>query len=157
MRGSARRCRSEGSKLPRDGASCRQVWFALVLGLALLASAIRLQVHGGPSALRVALWALGIVFVATGGMLLRGLRSVRPGEGVAVELFDQYLGTLRSPGLLCVSPWAKFRRISLKIRTYETSLIRVNDSDGNPIEISTLVVWQVKDTSRALYAVQRGL
>ena len=138
MRGSARRCRSEGSKLPRDGASCRQVWFALVLGLALLASAIRLQVHGGPSALRVALWALGIVFVATGG-------------------FGQYLGTLRSPGLLCVSPWAKFRHISLKIRTYETSLIKVNGSEGNPIGISTLVVWQVEDTSRALYAVQRGL
>ena len=70
-----------------------------------------------------------------------------------VQLFGRYTGTIRSEGLLWVNPYAKRRRVSTKIRNHETPLAKVNDADGNPIEIAAVVVWQVEDTAKAVFGV----
>jgi regulator of protease activity HflC (stomatin/prohibitin superfamily) len=79
--------------------------------------------------------------------------SVAPGEARVVQLFGRYTGTIRTTGLRWVNPLTKRTRISTRIRNHETQLAKVNDADGNPIEIAAVVVWQVHDTARALYEV----
>jgi regulator of protease activity HflC (stomatin/prohibitin superfamily) len=83
----------------------------------------------------------------------QGLTPVIAGEARVVQLFGNYQGTVRDPGLQWVNPVSKRRRVSTRIRNHETPLAKVNDADGNPIEISAVVVWQVEDTAKALYAV----
>jgi regulator of protease activity HflC (stomatin/prohibitin superfamily) len=83
----------------------------------------------------------------------QGLTPVIAGEARVVQLFGNYQGTVRDPGLQWVNPFTKRRRVSTRIRNHETPLAKVNDADGNPIEIAAVVVWQVEDTAKALYAV----
>ena len=83
----------------------------------------------------------------------QGLTPVIAGEARVVQLFGNYQGTVRDPGLQWVNPLSKRRRVSTRIRNHETPLAKVNDADGNPIEIAAVVVWQVEDTAKALYAV----
>jgi regulator of protease activity HflC (stomatin/prohibitin superfamily) len=70
-----------------------------------------------------------------------------------VQLFGRYRGTVREPGLQWVNPFTERRKVSTRIRNHETPIAKVNDADGNPIEIAAVVVWQVLDTARAIYAV----
>jgi regulator of protease activity HflC (stomatin/prohibitin superfamily) len=83
----------------------------------------------------------------------QGLTPVIAGEARVVQLFGNYHGTVREPGLQYVNPFTKRRRVSTRIRNHETPQAKVNDADGNPIEIAAVVVWQVEDTARAIYAV----
>jgi len=83
----------------------------------------------------------------------QGLTPVIAGQARVVQLFGNYQGTVRDPGLQWVNPLAKRLRVSTRIRNHETPLAKVNDADGNPIEIAAVVVWQVEDTAKALYAV----
>ena len=83
----------------------------------------------------------------------RGLTPVQPGEARVVQLFGRYNGTVRNPGLCWVNPFTERRKVSTRIRNYETQVAKVNDADGNPIEIAAVVVWQVEDTAEALYEV----
>jgi hypothetical protein len=127
---------------------------ALIVAVVLISLDIRLTGHGsGPPALRVIIWVAVIVLVAAAAQAVRGLTQVPPGEAVVVQLFGSYRGTIRDPGLCWVNPWAVRRRISVKIRSYETPLMRVNDSEGNPIEIMLVAVWEVADTAKAVFAV----
>jgi regulator of protease activity HflC (stomatin/prohibitin superfamily) len=98
------------------------------------------------------LWTAIVVFVAAGSAFL-GLTPVVAGEGRAVQLFGRYRGTLRRPGLHCVNPFTIRRKVSVRVRNLETAIAKVNDADGNPIEIAAVVVWQVHDTAKALYGV----
>jgi regulator of protease activity HflC (stomatin/prohibitin superfamily) len=82
-----------------------------------------------------------------------GLTAVAPGEARVVQIFGGYAATVRVAGLRLVNPFAKRRKVSTKIRNHETAVAKVNDADGNPIEIAAVVVWQVEDTARATYAV----
>ncbi len=106
---------------------------------------------GGPGA--EALIAFAIVLFIAAQLALRGLTAVVAGEARAVQLFGRYRGTLRDPGLHWVNPFARKRRVSTRIRNLETAIAKVNDLDGNPIEIAAVVVWQVQDTAQALYVV----
>ena len=67
--------------------------------------------------------------------------------------FGHYAGTLRTQGLHWVNPFTRRRRISVRVRNFETSKLKVNDHDGNPIEIAAIVVWKVTDTAEALFEV----
>jgi regulator of protease activity HflC (stomatin/prohibitin superfamily) len=96
---------------------------------------------------------LAIVLFPIADLSLRGLTSVIAGEARVVQLFGSYRGTIRDPGLQWVNPFTKRRRVSTRIRNHETPLAKVNDADGNPIEISAVLVWRVEDTAKALYAV----
>jgi regulator of protease activity HflC (stomatin/prohibitin superfamily) len=98
-------------------------------------------------------WIVGILLAIVACLVFAGLTAVAPGEARVVELFGRYLGTVRSTGLRWVNPLARRRIVSTRLRNHETPLAKVNDADGNPIEISAVVVWQVEDTARALYDV----
>jgi regulator of protease activity HflC (stomatin/prohibitin superfamily) len=86
-------------------------------------------------------------------ILLGGLLIVNPNEGQVLQLFGTYVGTLRDQGFRWVNPFTSKRRISLRVRNFETSKLKVNDLDGNPIEIAAVVVWQVVDTAEAVFQV----
>ncbi|MGC2206569.1 MAG: SPFH domain-containing protein [Candidatus Dormiibacterota bacterium] len=78
---------------------------------------------------------------------------VQPGQTKVVRFFGSYVGTVRRTGLSWILPLADRRTMSTRVRNFETNHLKVNDADGNPVEIASIVVWQVADTSRAVYAV----
>src|SRR5216117_2435158 len=122
----------------------------LLAGVVLLALGVSLGPNAaGPIAL---IWAAAVLIIA-GYLALRGLTPVVAGEARVIQLFGKYRGTVRDPGLHWVNPFARRRKVSVRIRNHETTLAKVNDADGNPIEIAAVVVWQVQDTAQALYAV----
>jgi len=127
----------------------------LVLSIVVLLAAVGLLILSKPAGggAEVALIILGILLLLGGGLALRGLFAVVPGEARVIQLFGRYAGTVREPGLRWVNPFTDRRRVSTRIRNHETALAKVNDADGNPIEIAAVVVWQVDDTALALYAV----
>jgi regulator of protease activity HflC (stomatin/prohibitin superfamily) len=86
-------------------------------------------------------------------IMLGGLLVVNPNEGQVLQLFGTYIGTIREQGFRWVNPFTSKRRISLRVRNFETSKLKVNDLDGNPIEIAAVVVWQVVDTAEAVFQV----
>jgi regulator of protease activity HflC (stomatin/prohibitin superfamily) len=128
---------------------------ALVLGLVALCVGIGLLVEGLTSTPArggaPATW--GGLLLVVAWLLLAGLVSVVAGEARALQLFGRYQGTVRDAGLTFVNPLTKRRKVSVKLRNHETAVGKVNDADGNPIEIAAVVVWQVQDTAKALYAV----
>ena len=121
---------------------------AALVAIALLATGIALKSGGGTALIVVA----ALVFIAA-GLAFRGLTPVVGGQARVVQLFGRYRGTIREPGLHWVNPFAERRRVSTRIRNHETPMAKVNDADGNPIEIAAVVVWQVQDTAQALYSV----
>ncbi len=128
----------------------------LVLGVVLLLAGAALLILSGVSASgagKVALIVAGLLVLIAGWLAVRGLTPVVAGEARVVQLFGRYLGTIRTPGLHWVNPFARRREVSTKIRNLETAIAKVNDLDGNPIEIAAVVVWQVQDTAQAIYAV----
>jgi regulator of protease activity HflC (stomatin/prohibitin superfamily) len=127
---------------------------ALIVAAVLLDRGIRLAGHGhGVPSGPVLPLAAGSVLAAAGVLLLRGLTAVAPGEAVVVQLFGRYLGTVREPGLRWVPPFTARHRLSVKIRSHETAPSKVNDADGNPIELAVVALWQVTDTARAVFGV----
>jgi regulator of protease activity HflC (stomatin/prohibitin superfamily) len=121
-------------------------------GVALLGSGIGVA-SGGSGGLGGTLIVLGVIVLAAGVVTATGLTSVMPGQARVVQLFGRYVGTARTPGLRWFNPFTRRRRVSTRIRNHETTVTKVNDADGNPIEIAAVVVWQVSDTARALYEV----
>ena len=129
--------------------------YALAAGAAALAGGVALlwnahQQTGGTATALV--WA-GIIVLIIAGLLLAGLTPVVPGEARVIQLFGKYRGTIRDPGLQWVNPFTHRIKVSTRIRNHETAQAKVNDADGNPIEIAAVVVWQVADTAKAIYSV----
>ena len=127
----------------------------LVLGIVLVLAAVALLVLAGHQSGGVskALIVLGILVLLAGGLLLRGLTAVVPGQARVVQLFGKYRGTIRDAGLQWVNPFTNRIVVSTRIRNQESAQAKVNDADGNPIEIAAVVVWQVHDTASAIYSV----
>lgn len=86
-------------------------------------------------------------------VLLAGVFVVNPNEGRVLQFFGRYVGTVRDQGLRWANPLYTKRRISLRVRNFETERSKVNDTDGNPIEIAAVVVWRVVDTAEATFEV----
>ena len=118
-------------------------------GIALFLVGVNLK-NGGA---KTALITLAVLIFIAAWAQLRGLTAVVAGEARVIQLFGRYWGTIRAPGLHWVNPIAERRKVSTRIRNHETPIAKVNDADGNPIEIAAVVVWQVRDTSRAIYSV----
>jgi regulator of protease activity HflC (stomatin/prohibitin superfamily) len=120
-------------------------WLGVLVVAACIAAAILL---GGSSAP-----ALAAVPIVLGVLVLTSLVIVQPGHTKVVRFFGSYVGTVRRTGLWWILPLADRRGLSIRVRNFETNHLKVNDADGNPVEIAAIVVWQVADTSRAVYAV----
>src|SRR4051812_23565679 len=82
-----------------------------------------------------------------------GLFVVNPNEGRVLQLFGDYVGTVRIPGLRWANPFFTKKRISLRVRNFESARLKVNDNEGNPIENAAVVVWQVVDSAEAVFQV----
>ena len=85
--------------------------------------------------------------------LNKGFFQVQPNQGQVMQLFGRYSGTARDEGLRWTNPFYSKRVISLRVRNFESGKLKVNDNDGNPIEIAAVVVWQVVDTAEAVFCV----
>ncbi len=82
------------------------------------------------------------------------LEVVTPGQMAVVQFFGRYIGTIERPGFWLVVPFTLRKRVSVRVRNFETNHLKVNDADGNPVEIAAIVVWQVVDTAKSTYAVE---
>ena len=127
----------------------------LVLGIVLTLAGVAVIVLASHQSGGVgkALITLGIVAFIVSSLIFAGLISVVPGQARVVQLFGKYRGTIREPGLQWVNPFTKRIVVSTRIRNQESAQAKVNDADGNPIEIAAVVVWQVHDTASARYSV----
>jgi regulator of protease activity HflC (stomatin/prohibitin superfamily) len=127
----------------------------LVGGIVVIIAAIVLLVYGGKQGggTTVALGWVGAIVITAAALMLGGLTPIAPGEARVIQLFGKYRGTTRDPGLQWVNPFSRRIKVSTRIRNHETAQAKVNDADGNPIEIAAVVVWQVQDTAKAIYAV----
>jgi hypothetical protein len=96
---------------------------------------------------------VGIALALAGFFTLIGLFVVNPNEGKVLQLFGEYRGTVREPGLRWANPFFSKRGVSLRIRNFESERLKVNDHAGNPIEIAAVVVWRVVDTAEAIFHV----
>jgi regulator of protease activity HflC (stomatin/prohibitin superfamily) len=118
---------------------------AIAATIFVLMSSAQMQVTAG---VVLAMFALGGEVIC-----LKGLLIVNPNQGQVPQLFGTYVGTLRDQGWRWVNPFTAKRRISLRVRNFETSKLKVNDLDGNPIKIAAVVVWQVVETAEAVFQV----
>ncbi|ENO18108.1 SPFH domain/Band 7 family protein [Schaalia cardiffensis F0333] len=87
-------------------------------------------------------------------ILMTSLAVISPGQTSVRQFFGKYIGTVRRTGLVLVPPLTNGKRVSVKVHNFETNELKVNDSDGNPVNIAAIVVWQVADTARAVFAVE---
>lgn len=121
----------------------------LLAATALLAAAFVNAVRLGQPQRLVGI-TLAFVFVSA---CWAGLFMVQPNQGKVLQLFGSYVGTVRNPGLWWANPFYTKKTISLRVRNFETSKLKVNDHNSNPIEIAAVVVWQVTDSFEALFEV----
>jgi regulator of protease activity HflC (stomatin/prohibitin superfamily) len=96
---------------------------------------------------------ISIIVAVLAGLLYPGLFIVNPNEGKVLQLFGAYVGTVRNEGLKWANPLYSKKRVSLRIRNFESAKLKVNDNEGNPIEIAAVVVWRVVDTAEAVFEV----
>jgi hypothetical protein len=96
---------------------------------------------------------VGIVVILLCILGLAGLFTVAPNEGQVLQLFGAYRGTAKEEGLRWANPFYTKKRISLRVRNFESAHLKVNDTDGNPIEIAAIVVFKVIDTAEAVFEV----
>ena len=98
--------------------------------------------------------AAGILLLAS-AVLFSSLTIVSPGDTKVIQFFGRYVGTIRKAGLLMTVPFTMKRKVSVKVRNFETHELKVNDADGNPVNIAAIVVWQVADTAKSVFAVEQ--
>ena len=130
-----------------------------VPGLPVLVGSIALIVFSGyeivegareASASMVVCWSLALVAAI---LTLTGLFVVNPNEGKVLQFFGSYVGTVKRAGLRWANPLYTKKRISQRVRNFESARLKVNDNEGNPIEIASVVVWRVIDTAEAVFEV----
>ena len=95
----------------------------------------------------------GIALVVVSGFCLLGLYMVEPNQSAVLSLFGKYVGTVRENGLRWNNPFNAKKKISQRVRNFESGKLKVNELDGSPIEIAAVIVWQVVDSAEAVYNV----
>ncbi|MBB1511049.1 SPFH domain-containing protein [Tessaracoccus sp. MC1627] len=88
-------------------------------------------------------------------VMFSSLTIISPGDTKVIQFFGRYIGTIRKAGLLMTVPFTTKKKVSVKVRNFETNELKVNDADGNPVNIAAIVVWQVADTAKSVFAVEQ--
>ena len=114
-------------------------WFGVLALAVCVGGAILLAMHA-----KGWIWLPILAFV----LIVTSLVIVPPGQTSVVQFFGRYIGTARRSGFWWVAPLTVRRRVSVRVRNFETGHLKVNDADGNPVEIAAIVVWQVADTAK---------
>lgn len=97
---------------------------------------------------------LGFLVMAVAVVMFSSLTIISPGDTKVIQFFGRYIGTIRRAGLLMTVPFTTKKKVSVKVRNFETNELKVNDADGNPVNIAAIVVWQVADTAKSVFAVE---
>ncbi|MFC7448979.1 SPFH domain-containing protein [Rhodococcus daqingensis] len=122
--------------------------FAVLLGLAMLAAVAAAAAFVGiAGAVAAIVLAVAVVLLAT------GFTVINPNEARVVQFFGRYVGSVSDAGFQWVVPLTTKRRVTLRVRNFETSKLKVNDAAGNPVEIAAVVVYKVVDSGKASFAV----
>ena len=125
------------------------VEFGILIGsIASVISSAKGHGEGAPLGVFYGMLGFGL-FV----LLMPGFMSVQPNTGIVLTLFGKYKGTVKTAGLQWANPFYAKKPISLRVRNFETTHLKVNDKDGNPIEIAAVVVWKVVDSAEASFQV----
>jgi regulator of protease activity HflC (stomatin/prohibitin superfamily) len=124
--------------------------FGLILAIGLTTWALVASAQAKAGAWVVIGWVL---LLAIEAVCLGGFIVVNPNEAEVVLLFGHYLGSIKQAGFWWMNPFTTKKRISLRVRNFESAKLKVNDHDGNPIEIASIVVWQVVETAEATFNV----
>ncbi|MEU4838424.1 SPFH domain-containing protein [Nocardia testacea] len=129
------------------------IWLVLTIALAAVAIAgfAAFAQHENAAALAGAIVACVLAVILLLG--ITGLTVVNPNEAKVVQFFGRYIGSVSEPGFFSVLPLTDRRSISLRVRNFETQKLKVNDADGNPVEIAAVVVYKVVDSFKAAFAV----
>lgn len=101
----------------------------------------------------VSIEVLGIAWVVVFVLVATGFTVVNPNEAKVVQFLGRYIGTVNDAGFLWVLPFTSKRKVTLRVRNFETPKLKVNDANGNPVEIAAVVVYKVVDTAKAVFAV----
>ena len=127
-------------------------WLMLIMLLGLLVGAVILLISAisAENSLWIVLWLLTLLVII---ICFFGLTIVNPNEAKVVQLFGRYKGSLKEQGMRWVNPLTSRRRVSLRVRNFESGKHKVNDHDGNPIDIAAVVVWRVVETAEAVFQV----
>jgi len=136
-------------EINRKAASGYMALFTLIVAGAVI-TLWMISAIASEAAVQIVLSSLAITVVL---FLFAGLFIVNPNEARVLQLFGKYVGTVKTPGLRFANPFYTKRKISMKVRNFETGKLKVNDCNGNPIEIASVVVWKVVDTAEALFEV----
>jgi regulator of protease activity HflC (stomatin/prohibitin superfamily) len=136
---------NERSTVALSGWMAGATWLALAAGTAWLYAVAQVR----PPLLVAVVWGLGLALALT------GFAIVQPNQSKVVILFGRYLGTVRRNGWVWTWPVTEKRTVSLRARNFESSVIKVNDAAGNPVEIAAVIVWRVVDTARAAFNVEK--
>jgi hypothetical protein len=140
----------------RNGASGLRVLLGLPVVMAgtvwLFATGVTLA-DAGNAVAGVPLALTAVVLAVVQFFALIGLFVVQPNEGRVLQLFGRYVGTANQPGLQWANPFYTKKRVSQRVRSFESAHLKVNDKEGNPIEIGAVVVWKVVDTAEAIFEV----
>ena len=130
-------------------------WFALLIGLGSLVASVLVFVQTKQHQQEPGLYIGGGIGLAIFGLLmLSGCMVIGPNEARVMTFFGRYTGSVKTPGLRWINPFTNKREISLRARSFESAKIKVNDLDGNPIEIGGVIVWRVVDTAQATFDVE---
>lgn len=140
----------EHSRSTESPANSANGLLMLLIGLLLLAAGPIIIAQNPESAVML---IPGLSAASVGLLLVCGLYSLQPNEGMAIMLFGSYRGTDRKTGLRWVLPWYSRKKISLRVRNLTSDKLKVNDRRGSPIEIAANVVWRVQDSAQALFDV----
>lgn len=116
---------------------------------------LTLALFGTGAALITKLNFLGIAFLLIGAILLTGIQVVQPNKAYAVTFFGSYIGTIREPGFWFTLPFSARKAVSLRVRNFNSKTLKVNDTEGNPVEIAAVVVFKVVDTAKAVFDVDK--
>lgn len=100
------------------------------------------------------LLAVDIPLFITVFLMMSGFFTIQPNEARVLILFGKYVGSVREPGFHWTNPFVSRKNVSLRIRNFNSDKLKVNDLDGNPIEIAAVIVWRVIDSARALFDVE---
>jgi regulator of protease activity HflC (stomatin/prohibitin superfamily) len=128
-----------------SGWAMAAIWLVLAVGTAWF----YLVAHMNVPVLVTIVWTLVLALALT------GFATVQPNQSKVVILFGRYLGTVRRIGWIWTWPLTSKRTISLRAQNFESSVIKVNDAAGNPVEIAAVIVWRVVDTARAVFNVEK--
>jgi regulator of protease activity HflC (stomatin/prohibitin superfamily) len=124
----------------------------LLLFLAVMAAGLYLVVGGGAGKALMSIIG-GCVAITLAGFGLVGLYMVEPNQAAVLNLFGKYIGTVKDGGLRWNNPFYGKKKVSQRVRNFESSKLKVNELDGSPIEIAAVIVWQVVDSAEAVYNV----